>query len=360
MPKGDADDLRADLDDGYAKVANLVLEALACAPLTKTQYAVVLCIMRQTYGWAKARDRRTGKMAMMTAEHIAAGTAKPVESVRKAIQSLVKAHVILSTEVKAGNYYAYGINPAVSEWGMVTVEWKEAKVTLMEAREDGTYGKKPPEVWSKLTRGMVENDHPIGEKPPEVPTPTPTPAEPPEAPTDINDVTDSSTDNTTDNDNTLAASAAGSGADEPETEAEQPTLIEVPPENKPRVETDVQRVIRECWEMLDLGDMPKGKLTGYSRLAKLFTSTNLTVIEQRLKTAIATKPELPVPPAQPWPWFVEFFAGAVNRPWEYEQKQSSGGTQSPADAYTRGSTKVGDFDNEPTGEINLAQMRGER
>jgi len=78
------------------------------------------------------------------------------------------------------------------------------------------------------------------------------------------------------------------------------------------------------YQALGLGDLPEGKLTGYGRLTKLFTSTNLDIIEARVKTAIATRPDLPVPPAQPWPWFVELFLGAVNRPWEYERKHTQG------------------------------------
>ena len=50
MAKGDAEQLRADMDDGYTGIANLLVEALACCPLTSTEYAVCLFIMRRTYG----------------------------------------------------------------------------------------------------------------------------------------------------------------------------------------------------------------------------------------------------------------------------------------------------------------------
>ena len=149
MPKGDADNLRADLDDGYAKVSNLLLEALACAPLTAAEMRVVLFIMRRTYGWARGMDRNTGKADVMTADDIARGTGRPVSTTEKAVWSLVKQQVIhqFPTEDRPGSKCAYGINVETGEWGDGP-DWREARIARREAYQNNAYscGKRQPTV----------------------------------------------------------------------------------------------------------------------------------------------------------------------------------------------------------------------
>jgi phage replication O-like protein O len=156
MPKGDSDNLRADIDDGYAKIANLLMEALCCAPLTGAEYSVVLFIMRRTYGWAQKNNRATGKSDPMTAEEIAAGTATPRRTVEKCIGSLLASRVIVREPYAPGNFYAYGINCNVAEWGQPTAEWSFRKTALREARERETYTPKSVEVYAKKRTGIPE------------------------------------------------------------------------------------------------------------------------------------------------------------------------------------------------------------
>jgi len=140
LPKGDADKLRADLDDGYAKVSNLLLEMLACAPLTATEMRVVFFIMRRTYGWAKGADRNSGKADVMTAEDIAGGIGKPVSTVEKALGSLVRQRVVLrlQTQQYPGAKCAYGVNVEMAEWGDGP-DWRETRVAHRQAYQDGAY-----------------------------------------------------------------------------------------------------------------------------------------------------------------------------------------------------------------------------
>jgi len=153
----------------------------------------------------------------------------------------------------------------------------------------------------------------------------------------------------------LAAIAAGSEVEEPDDGPEQPPLPETAPEKKPRKETEVQRVIRECWEMLDLGDMPKGKgnLKGYSGLTELFKADGWEVIEQAVKKAFVTKPQ-PTGNANPWAFFCKQFNLAVNRPWEFEPQQS-GGSRAAAGG-GRGPIPPSDFkeiDRNPDGSVKV-------
>jgi len=156
VPKGDADNLRADLDDGYAQVANLLLEALCCAPLSAAEYAVVLFVIRRTYGWAKHQRRDTGKVDCMTAEQIASGTALSRSGVHKSLQELTKANIIIREPAKAGNYFSYGMNTDIAQWGLSTPDWKTCKQTLRDARDNSIYNPNGLQVSPKRVIGITQ------------------------------------------------------------------------------------------------------------------------------------------------------------------------------------------------------------
>ncbi|HCM6651490.1 TPA: replication protein, partial [Klebsiella pneumoniae] len=60
----------ADIDDGYTRIANELLEAVMAADLTARQLKVVLAVIRKTYGFGKKFDRITNtQIAEMTGIH---------------------------------------------------------------------------------------------------------------------------------------------------------------------------------------------------------------------------------------------------------------------------------------------------
>lgn len=59
----------ADLDDGYARLSNMLLEAYSGADLTKRQFKVLLAILRKTYGWNKPMDRITDSQLLAFREN---------------------------------------------------------------------------------------------------------------------------------------------------------------------------------------------------------------------------------------------------------------------------------------------------
>jgi len=141
MPKGDARKLHASLEDGHLKLSNLLVEALCCAPLSSTEIAVFLFVVRRTYGWASPKDKRSGRLDVMTAAEIAMGTGRPRRTVEKALTNLVRLHVILMIETVPGvigRPRAYGPNPDVASWGH-TREWFDFHGNLREAHERGVY-----------------------------------------------------------------------------------------------------------------------------------------------------------------------------------------------------------------------------
>jgi len=312
MPKGDADNLRADLDDGYARVANLLLEGLCCAPLTAAEYSVVLFIIRRTYGWASSRKRQECKLDAMTAELIADGTAMPRSTVHKALQSLTRSSVIIREPAKAGNYYAFGMNTDLSQWGLATPEWKTCKQQLGDARDGNTYNRGGIEVRRRTSnrpriegggdadggvspqtvRPITSNGETYNQQPPEVGALSPTDTEPEGTPT--NSFTDSSTEK------------GGAGGEPP-----------------PPKETEEQIVIRELWTACGLEGLPTGKVN-YGFLQKLIDKRGVDFMREWLEHLTTHPPSLPTGTVD-GQWFQLLFKEAVMQPWGWRPRVVNSG-----------------------------------
>lgn len=93
----------ADIDDGYTRIANELLEAVMAADLTARQLKVALAVIRKTYGFGKKLDRITNtQIAAMTGIHHT--------HVCKAKNEMIAMNIIVS------NGHAIGINKVISEW----------------------------------------------------------------------------------------------------------------------------------------------------------------------------------------------------------------------------------------------------
>lgn len=93
----------ADLDDGYARLSNMLLEAYSGADLTKRQFKVLLAILRKTYGWNKPMDR-------ITDSQLSEITKLPVKRCNEAKLELVRMNII---KQQCG---MFGPNKNISEW----------------------------------------------------------------------------------------------------------------------------------------------------------------------------------------------------------------------------------------------------
>lgn len=93
----------ADLDDGYTKLANELLESLSCCNLTARQFRVMLALIRKTYGFGKKNDR-------ITDSQLSEITGLSRQNVNKAKNELISMNYI----VKDGN--KIGVNKEVSVW----------------------------------------------------------------------------------------------------------------------------------------------------------------------------------------------------------------------------------------------------
>jgi len=115
----------AELDDGYARLSNMLLEAYSGADLTKRHFKVLLAILRKTYGWNKPMDR-------ISDSQLSEITKLPVKRCNEAKLELVRMYVI---KQQGG---MFGPNKNIDEWCIPQNEGKSLKTgdkTSLNLRE---------------------------------------------------------------------------------------------------------------------------------------------------------------------------------------------------------------------------------
>ncbi|HCC4463062.1 TPA: replication protein [Citrobacter freundii] len=93
----------AELDDGYTRIANELLESIASADLTARQLKLMLAYIRKTYGFNKKSDR-------IADEQIAQITGLSRQNVNKAKKELISMNCLFLDGSKIG------VNKEVSAW----------------------------------------------------------------------------------------------------------------------------------------------------------------------------------------------------------------------------------------------------
>ena len=115
----------ADLDDGFTRIANELLEAVMHAGLSQHQLLVFMAVMRKTYGFNKKSD-------WVSNEQLSELTGILPHKCSAAKSVLVKRGILTQTG------RVIGINKTVSEWSSLPVKGTEKKpylkkVTLPES-----------------------------------------------------------------------------------------------------------------------------------------------------------------------------------------------------------------------------------
>ncbi|HHR1139689.1 replication protein [Klebsiella aerogenes] len=129
----------ADIDDGYTRIANELLEAVMAADLTARQLKVALAVIRKTYGFGKKLDRITNtQIAAMTGIHHT--------HVCKAKNEMIAMNIIVS------NGHAIGINKVISEWDFsISHVSKQLAETANKCLSNLANGYKPTQLNTKET-----------------------------------------------------------------------------------------------------------------------------------------------------------------------------------------------------------------
>ncbi|NMC26542.1 MAG: replication protein [Syntrophomonadaceae bacterium] len=136
MPKGDREIFKADCEDGYTRIANLILEAIPLARLNGVQTGICLFLWRRSYGWNRDAD------AITLAEFAAAcGTSKTYIS--RQLKDLMDKNIVHRREHKYGHIPVYAFTTCIAQWckGCINVQGlhKNAILGLYNSATEGLH-----------------------------------------------------------------------------------------------------------------------------------------------------------------------------------------------------------------------------
>lgn len=109
MPKRDREILKADTDDGYTRIANLLLEALTMATMSGVQKGICLYIIRRTYAWGQ-------KSCVITLNDFAMACESNKTYISKQLKELISKKVIIRLTSVYGQVPEYCINTIIAQW----------------------------------------------------------------------------------------------------------------------------------------------------------------------------------------------------------------------------------------------------
>ena len=134
------------LEDGYTRIANELIEAIACAGFTANQHAVLWAILRKTYGYNKKSDD-------ISLSQIAEMTGVDRSNVRRALISLSAQQVIIRSNGVHSNKIS--LNKNYAQWGGGKTTPGGVKVTPVDSGVKVT-----PSVGSKQPQDVGLNQPP--------------------------------------------------------------------------------------------------------------------------------------------------------------------------------------------------------
>ena len=107
--------MKVDLEGGYLKIANGLLDSLMRAPLSPSEMSVALCVLRQTYGY-RGPDGRPKKTDLLAGSRLAALTGLRRPTAATALMSLEKRMIVVVARRGAGATSRVGIQTDTSLW----------------------------------------------------------------------------------------------------------------------------------------------------------------------------------------------------------------------------------------------------
>ena len=118
---------KADIEQGYTRLANQLIESMAQADLSGRQFRVLLVIIRKTYGFHKKTDHITASQIAETMNYSGATT-----HINGDIRTLEGRNIILKDGRKIGP------NPATNDWKMEKESDRKRSEKVTENGQPGT------------------------------------------------------------------------------------------------------------------------------------------------------------------------------------------------------------------------------
>lgn len=121
------------VEDGFTKIANELLDAIIRSPFSKRQYKVLLHLIRKTYGFGKKSDD-------MTVTQIANATGLTRPHASGTLHELIELNTVLKRDGRHG--YVLTLNKNYRQWGCP--ETGHRPKTGRTPSQNGTHNKQSP------------------------------------------------------------------------------------------------------------------------------------------------------------------------------------------------------------------------
>lgn len=115
MPKGDRDNLKADCEDGFTRIANLILEALAMARLNGVQKGICMFLFRRTYGWNRSEDA-------ITLSEFAEACGSSRSYISRQLTELIRKNIICRLAYQPGKTPVYSFITRIADWDQECID----------------------------------------------------------------------------------------------------------------------------------------------------------------------------------------------------------------------------------------------
>jgi len=136
MPKGDRESFKADCEDGFTRIANLILEALSMVKLNGTQTGICLFLLRRTYGWNRSEDA-------ISREDFAAACGTSKTYISRQLSELLHKNIIRRLSYEPGKTSVYAFNSNIADWDKASINLQalsaNAQQGLYECASEGWY-----------------------------------------------------------------------------------------------------------------------------------------------------------------------------------------------------------------------------
>ncbi len=97
------------LENGYTRISNELLDAIGKANFSATELEIVLCVVRFTYGFGRTSHK-------LSASFIAEWTKRNKRGIKECLKKLIKKNIIVVINSKAGKTSEIGLNKNYDEW----------------------------------------------------------------------------------------------------------------------------------------------------------------------------------------------------------------------------------------------------
>lgn len=136
------------VEDGYTRIANELLDALCAADFTAREFRVVHFVIRQTYGW-------NDKAKRMAASFIAGGTGLHESHCSKVLNELIRRNVVVR---HGGSRSPVSLNKHFDQWLASESGKKIAPTTWPESGQDGLAQSGQDGLTKKDRKDMTDTD----------------------------------------------------------------------------------------------------------------------------------------------------------------------------------------------------------